>query len=416
MKHGKIRIAVLLLALLPATVFARELPEVKPADAGMSAEKLADVDSAVNALVTRKRLAGAIVMVARHGKVVLHKSYGQMDIEAGKPMRDDTIVRIYSMTKAITSVAALILHDEGKLDLDAPVSKYIGAFKGLEVYGKDGNAKPRREMIVKDLMRHTSGLTYGFFGNTPVDRMYRKAKVMDRASSLKVMCEKLGKIPLAYQPGKDWRYSLSVDVLGRVVEVVSGKTLDKFFAERIFRPLDMKDTGFFVPDSNIDRFAANYNSDRKGKLTIKDAPKTSRYRKSPAHLSGGGGLVSTARDYMRFLVMIANGGEFHGTRLLKTDTVKLMTTNQLPRGIGWIRLGYHRVGVGFGLGLSVRVKSSHLDKASKVGECGWGGAASTHFWISPADGLAVVTLEQTMPYSPLVERTIKGIIYNAIEK
>jgi len=415
MKHSKIRILALLLAILPVTVFAGELPQVKPSEVGMSAKKLADVDTAVNALVTRKTLAGAIVMVARHGKVVLHKSYGQMDIEAKKPMRNDTIVRIYSMTKAITSVAALILHDEGKLDLDAPVSKYIGAFKGLEVYGKEGNVKPQRAMIVKDLMRHTSGLTYGFSGNTPVDKMYRKVKVMDRDSSLDVMCGKLGKIPLAYQPGKDWRYSLSVDVLGRVVEVVSKKSLDKFFAERIFKPLDMKDTGFFVPDSKIDRFAANYNSDRKGKLTIKDAPKTSRYRKIPAHLSGGGGMVSTARDYMRFLVMIANGGELHGVRLLKTDTVKLMTTNQLPKGVGWIRLGYHRIGIGFGLGLSVRVKSSNLEKASKVGECGWGGAASTHFWISPADGLAVVTLEQIQPYSHQTEAAVKGIIYDAIE-
>jgi len=269
-------------------------------------------------------------------------------------------------------------------------------------------------MIVKDLLRHTAGLTYGFFGNTPVDQMYRKVKVMDRNSSLAVMCTKLGKIPLAYQPGKAWRYSLSVDVLGRVIEVVSKKTLDGFFAERIFKPLDMKDTGFFVPDSKIDRFATNYNSNRKGKLTLKDAAKTSRYRKSPAHLSGGGGLVSTARDYMRFVVMIAGGGELHGKRLLKTDTAKLMTTNQLPKEVPWI--GLNRVGVGFGLGLSVRLKTDKRAKASRVGECGWGGAASTHFWISPADGLAVVTLEQTMPYSPLVELTVKGIIYDAIEK
>ena len=415
MKQNIIRILVLLLAVSAIPARADELPRVKPSAVGMSDKKLAGVDTAVNDLVTSKRLAGAIVMVARHGKVVLHKSYGQMDIEAKKPMRDDTIVRIYSMTKAITSVAALILHDEGKLDLDAPVSRYIPAFKGLEVYGKEGNVAPQREMIVKDLMRHTSGLTYGFSGNTPVDRMYRKAKVMDRASSLDAMCAKLGKIPLAYQPGKDWRYSLSVDVLGRVVEVVSGKTLDKFFAERIFKPLDMKDTGFFVPDSKIDRFATNYNSDRKGKLTVKDAPKTSRYRKSPGLLSGGGGMVSTARDYMRFIVMIAGDGQLQGTRLLKADTVKLMTTNQLPKGVGWIRLGYHRVGIGFGLGLSVRVKSSILEKASKVGECGWGGAAGTHFWISPADGLAVVTLEQIMPYSPQTEAAVKGIIYDAIE-
>ena len=416
MKQSIIRILILLLAASTVTVRADELPEVKPSDVGMSGKTLAKVDAAVNALIAKKRLAGAVVIVARRGKVVLRKSYGQMDIEAAKPMRDDAIMRIYSMSKAITSVAALMLHDEGKLDIEAPVSKYIPAFKGLKVYRKEGNFKPHREMTVRDLMRHTSGLTYGFFGNTPVDVMYRKVNVMDRRSGLDVMCRKLGEIPLTYEPGKDWRYSVSVDVLGRVIEVVAKQTLDKFFAQRIFKPLDMKDTGFFVPTDKLDRFAVNYASNRKGKLTVKDAPATSRYRKSPAHLSGGGGLVSTARDYMRFAVMIANGGRLGSVRLLKADTVKLMTTNQLPKGLGWIRLGYHRIGTGFGLGLSVRVKSSNIEKASKVGECGWGGAASTHFWISPADELAVVTLEQTMPYSPLVELTIKGIIYDAIEK
>jgi CubicO group peptidase (beta-lactamase class C family) len=416
MKHNVICILALILAISAPAANAAELPEVKPSAVGMSAKTLAKVDTAVNALVAKKRLAGAIVIVARHGKIVLRKSYGQMDIAAKKPMRDDAIMRIYSMSKAITSVAALMLCEEGELDLNAPVSKYIPAFKGLKVFRKAGNIKPKREMIVRDLLRHTSGLTYGFFGNSAADAMYRKAKVMDRNSGLDVMCMKLGKIPLAYEPGKDWRYSVSVDVLGRVIEVVSKKSLDKFFAERIFKPLDMKDTGFFVPDSKLDRFAVNYATNGRGTLTPKDAPATSRYRKSPAHLSGGGGLVSTARDYMRFTVMLTNGGRLGDTRLLKADTVKLMTTNQLPEGIGWIRLGYHRVGTGFGLGLSVRVKSSNIEKASKVGECGWGGAASTHFWISPADGLAVVTLEQTMPYSLLVERDIKGIIYDAIEK
>ena len=418
MKNSIIRIPLILILLAVSTVTARaaELPEAKPSDVGMSGKTLARVDTAVNELVSQKRLAGAIVMVARHGKVVLRKSYGRMDIEAAKPMRDDAIVRIYSMSKAITSVAALMLHDEGKLDLDAPVSKYIPEFKGLKVYRKDGDIAPPREMIVRDLLRHTSGLTYGLLGNTAVDALYRKAKVLNRNTSLEVMCGKLGKIPLVYEPGKSWRYSVSVDVLGRVIEVVSKQSLDEFFASRIFKPLDMKDTGFFVPDSKISRFAANYTTNNRGKLTLRDAPAQSRYRKSPANLSGGGGMVSTARDYMRFVVMIANGGKFAGRRLLKADTVKLMTTNQLPKSVGWIKLGFHRVGTGFGLGLAVRVEPSDLEKASKVGECGWGGAASTHFWISPADGLAVVTLEQTMPYSSMLEFAIKGIIYDAIEK
>ncbi len=413
MKHSMIRTWVLLLAVSFTAARAKELPEVKPSEVGMSGGKLAKVDAAVNGLIAKKGLAGAIVMVARHGKVVLRKSYGQMDIEARKAMRDDAIVRIYSMSKAITSVAALMLHDDGKLDIDAPVSRYIPELKGLKVYRKEGHLKPRREMTVRDLLRHTSGLTYGIFGNTPVDRMYRKANVLDRNSSLAAMCRKLGGIPLAYEPGKQWRYSVSTDVLGRVVEVVSKKPLDEFFAERIFKPLDMKDTAFHVPDGKLDRFAANYASNGRGKLTLRDAPARSRYRKPPAQLSGGGGLVSTARDYMRFLVMIANGGRLHGVRLLKAETVKLMTTNQLPEGVS---LGANRAGVGFGLGLSVRVRAGLRKGLGKVGECGWGGAASTHFWISPADGLAVVTLEQTMPYSPLVELAVKGIVYDAIEK
>ncbi len=411
-----IRIWGLVLAVSIAPTFGAELPTAKPSRAGMSAKKLAEVDAAVEKLIAEKKLAGTVVMIARHGKVVMHKSYGLMDIEARKPMRNDTIMRIYSMSKAITSAAALMLHDDGKLDLDAPVGKVIPELNGLKVYRKEGHVAPKREMTTRDLLRHTSGLTYGFFGNTPVDAMYRKANVLDRNASLAVMCGKLGKVPLAYEPGADWRYSVSTDVLGRVVEVVSGKRLDAFFAERIFKPLDMTDTGFSVPDAKLARFAANYTSNRKGKLTLRDAPARSRYRKRPAHLSGGGGLVSTTRDYMRFCVMITNGGTFEGKRLLKADTVKLMTTNQLPKGIGWIRLGFHRIGVGFGLGLSVRVKTSFIERASKVGECGWGGAASTHFWLSPADGLAVVTMEQTMPFSPLVELAIKGIVYDAIEK
>jgi len=416
MKHRAIYTWVLLSAVSVTAARAAELPRVKPAEVGMSARKLGEVDVAVTKLVTEKKLAGAVVTIARHGRIVLHKPYGQMDIEARKPMRTDTIMRIYSMSKPITSAAALMLHDDGKLDIDAPVSTYISAFKALLVYRKDGPVAPQREMIVRDLLRHTSGLTYGLSGGTGVDAMYRKANVLDRGSTLAVMCKRLGGIPLAYEPGKDWRYSVSTDVLGRVVEVASGTSLDAFFAERLFKPLDMKDTAFFVPDDKLERFAANYASNRRGKLTLKDAPARSRYRKRPARLSGGGGLVSTARDYMRFCVMIANGGTFQGTRLLKADTVKLMTTNQLPEGLGWIRLGARRVGIGFGLGLSVCVKPSRWDTSAKVGECGWGGAASTHFWISPPAGLAVVTMEQTQPYSPLVERAVKGIIYAAIGK
>ena len=394
---------------------AKELPTAKPEQAGMSSAGLDKVDAAVNQMVRDKKLAGAVVMVARRGKVVHFVPYGFMDLENKKPMRRDTIMRFYSMTKAITSTAALILYDDGRLKLDDPVSKYLPELKGLQVYAAEGNRAPGREMTIRDLMRHTAGLTYGFFGDTPVDQLYGKANVLDRETNLAEMTSKLARLPLLYEPGKDWVYSVSVDVLGRVVEVVSGKPLDDFFQERILAPLDMKDTGFFVPAEKVGRFAVNYSSDGNGNLTVRDAPATSHYLTDPKLLSGGGGLVSTAQDYMRFLMMVEGNGQLQGVRVLSKDAIKLMTTNQLPDGVGWIRFGDEvREGVGFGLGFSVRVKMSDWDPQGRIGEYGWGGAASTHYWVSPKDDLIVITLEQVMPYSFQTEFAVKGLVYDAI--
>lgn len=408
---------LLSLDVLVLPVSAKEIPAAAPSEVGMSAKQLTKVDAVMNKFVTEKKLAGGIVAIARKGKIVHFKSYGLMDIEAEKPMRNDTIVRIYSMSKAITSAAALTLFDDGKLELNAPVSKYLPELVGLKVFNKEGNVEPARQATVRDLMRHTAGLTYGFFGDTPVDKQYVQANILDRKSDLATMTKKLGELPLLYEPGKDWVYSVSVDVLGRVIEVVSGKPLDQFFQERFFDPLDMKDTAFFVPKGKQDRFAANYNSDGKGKLTLRDAPLTSRYLQNPKLLSGGGGLVSTARDYLRFLMMVQSGGQLHGKRILSRDAVNLMTHNQLPKAVEWIKFGeLTRDGVGFGLGFSVRVKKSLWDPGGRLGEYGWGGAASTHYWVSPKDDLIVVTLEQIMPYSPMTEFALKGLIYDAIEK
>lgn len=403
--------------LIACIANAGELPFAKPEDVGLSAERLAKVSAAMDDLVKEKKLAGGIVMIARQGKVVHLRSHGLMDIETSKPMRDDAIVRIYSMTKAITTAAALKLCDEGKLGLDDPVSKHVTDMKGCQVQGKDGPFVPEKEMTVRDLMRHTAGLTYGTgtSGNEVADKLFKEANVLDPKTTLADMVRKLGRVPLAFEPGKDWRYGVSIDVLGRIVEVISGQSLDEYFQQHIFKPLDMKDTGFFVPDEKLERFATNYTSDGKGKLTLLDAPATSVYRKSPKLLSGGGGLVSTARDYMRFLMMIAGGGELDGVRILSDKTVQLMTTNQLPESVGWIKFGPQvREGVGFSLGFSVRVKSSAWDPQSRLGEYGWGGAASTHYWTSPKDDLTVITLEQTMPYSFLTEFAVKGLIYDAV--
>jgi len=371
----------------------------------MSPEKLAGVRMAVQALMDDQKIAGASVIVARKGSIVFSETFGMVDMGAKKTMQDDTIFRFYSMTKPITSVAVMMLYEEGKLRLDDTVSKYIPEFKKIEVYADSGEHDDQtRPMSVRDLLRHTSGLTYGYFGDTPVDRMYRAKDILDRQSSLEDMIKKLGEFPLLYQPGTKWHYSVSTDVLGYLIEKVSGRSLDMFFKERIFNPLGMKDTAFYVPDGKVNRFAVCYGPNVGGGLKVVDDPLKSQYLTKPTLLSGGGGLVSTVRDYVRFCQMLLNKGQLDGTRLLRAETVEMMTSNQLPKGV------YRNKDGGFGLGFSVQI----VKDTSPVGEYGWGGMASTHFWISPKDELAVVALSQRIPYSGQLENAIKPIIYDSI--
>ncbi len=267
--------------LISCVAGAGELPVAKPEDVGMLSEQLKKVSTVMDDLVKDRKLAGGIVMIARRGKVVHLQSHGMMDIESHKPMRDDAIVRIYSMSKAITTVAALTLCDEGKMGLDDPVSKHLPEMKSCPVQGNDGPFVPEQEMTIRDLMRHTAGLSYGASGNEVADRLHKEANVLDPDSTLADMAAKLGRVPLAFEPGKDWQYGVSSDVLGRVVEVVSGQSLDEFFQQRIFLPLDMKDTGFFVPDSKLERFAANYTSDGKGSCRARgEMPLSSGWKSS----------------------------------------------------------------------------------------------------------------------------------------
>lgn len=408
-------LSLLFSALITLNGFTKEIPMVEPDKVGMDAEKLTKVDAKMESLVQSKRLAGAVVLVARKGKIALFNAYGKMDLENDKPMSKDTIFRIYSMTKAITSVAALQLVDQKKLDLDAPISKYLPELKDMKVASKDGSSTPKREMTARDLFRHTSGLSYGNSGNAESDKAFRQQNPLG-AKTLAEMVKKLSKVPLAFSPGTDWQYGVSTDVLGRVVEVISGETLNDYFKKHIIDPLNMKDTGFSVPKEKLDRFAANYTSNGKGKLTLLDDPKTSKYAKEVTFYSGGGGLVSTARDYYRFLQMVQNGGELQGKRILSKESITLMRTNQVPKEVGWIKFGAQvRKGVGFGLGFCVRDQMSRWDPQGRLGEYGWGGAASTHYWISPKDELIVVTLEQVMPYSFMTEFAIKGLIYDALK-
>jgi CubicO group peptidase (beta-lactamase class C family) len=390
---------------------AGELPQANPADVGISASKLEHADAVVREMIEKKEFAGAVLEVARDGKVVDLKAIGMMNVAKSLPMKTDTIFRIYSMTKPITTVAAMMLWEEGRFQLDDPVSKYIPELKGLRVYvgPKDETVPAKREITIRDLMRHTSGFTYGVFGDTPVDRMYKAKRLLDRNVPLQEFVSRLATIPLQYQPGTRFHYSVSVDVLGRVVEVVSGRSLDTFFEDRIFKPLDMVDTAFFVPASKVDRFATNYGPG----LVVIDNPAKSPYLKPPKFFSGGGGMVSTARDYTRFCQMVLNGGELEGARLLKKETVDLMTHNQLPPEALPMSMpgpGPSVTGLGFGLGFAVHMAADPNNPSSVVGEYFWGGAASTGFTICPRNETVTVALTQYMPFTPtLSEAFVRGV-------
>lgn len=394
------------------------MPAAKPEAVGMSSAKLDRLGPAVEKLVANNQVAGAVVMVARHGKIVYFQATGKSDIATGQPMERDEILRFYSMTKPVTSVAVMMLVEEGKISLDDPIKKYLPEFKGVQVFIGTTNSgfvtEPvRREPTVRDLLRHTGGLTYGFMGNTPVDMAYDKAGVLAPSNTLAELTRKVASLPLLYQPGAKWNYSVSADVLARMVEVVSGQPFDEFLAERIFKPLDMHDTGFFVPPDKQARFAAVHGPDGD-KLKVINLPVTTGFLQRPTLLSGGGGLVSTARDYMRFCQMLTAGGELHGKRLLRRETIQMMTTNQLSKGEFPISFGALSFpGVGFGLGFSVQVEPS-LFSAAHVGEYGWSGLASTSFWISPKDDVVVIVLQQFMPYSMVLDQTIKPLVYAAI--
>lgn len=415
------------LALFVATaVAAAPLPRAEPEDVGLSSERLERLERVMKAHVDEGRLAGTAMLIARRGKVAYFDTYGKADIEAGKPMRTDTIVRIYSMTKPVTSVAVMLLYEEGHFQLSDPVSKFLPEFKDLPVYesgeGDAMKARPAsREATIRDLLTHTSGLSHGTLAAGPVADAYRKLGISPgtrapkgarQVRTLAEMVTQLSKVPLANDPGMEWRYGVSVDVLGRLVEVISGMPLDEFFEARIFRPLKMKDTGFVVPPNKIKRFSANYSPGENGKAVLFDARKTSRYTEKPTLFSGGAGLVSTAEDYWRFCQMLLNGGDLDGVRLLGRKTVELMTADHLPRE--WPDIGPYP-GSGFGLGFAVTRNVARSWTLGSVGNYGWGGFASTWFWIDPTEELIVVFMTQLLPASAYPLRgELNTLIYQAI--
>ncbi len=404
-----------------------------PHAVGLSAEGLKRISAVTRQFIDEEQLAGTVTVVARRGKIAHFEAYGMMDVTANKPMQKDTIFRIYSMTKPIAATAVMMLCEEGKLELDVPASVYLPELGGLKV-AKDADAKlltlveADREMTVRDLMRHTAGLPGAaryMAGQTAVDKSYRKVGLHRlHACNLQEMVERLGKISLLYQPGSKWHYSIAADVLGRLIEVASGQSFDVFLDERIFQPLGMCDTGFYVPMEKVDRLAGMYGPKPSRGLQAIDAPeggtgntsKTSFMRK-PKFLSAGGGLVSTAADFTRFCLMLTGKGALAGKRLIKAESIELMTRNHLPEHLIPLdkKPEARYAGLGFGLGVSVRVQQTDWIPASQVGEYGWIGGTSTEFWISPKDELVAITLAQHIPFSELSEK-VKPLVYAAILK
>ncbi|QDT05432.1 Esterase EstB [Rubripirellula lacrimiformis] len=399
----------------PRKVETMKLAIVQPESMGMSASGLSEITEVMDQSVADEKIVGGVVMVARKGHVVFHEAYGMRDRESKSRMQLDTIVRIYSMTKSITTAAALMLCDEGKLSPDDLVSKHIPEMAQPMIAGPDGLIPAKRQPTIADLMLHTLGVSYGSSGNQLHDDAFKRLDLITNDQTMAQFQSKLGELPLLFEPGSDWHYGISTDILGRVVENVSGMRLDQFFQTRIFDPLGMVDTGFYVPPGKLDRFAATYRRTADGKLEVSDERRGRNYRKPATFFSGGGGLVSTASDYMRFLLMIQAGGSWNGVRYLKPETVASMTTNLLSADAGWVTFGDEvRTGVGFGYGFNVRPFIDQWDPSGRPGEYGWGGAASTHYWVSPEDDLAVVTLEQVMPYQWHTEFQLKKPIYDSI--
>ena len=401
-----------------------------PEEIGLSAERLSRIDSHLqNRYLTPKKIAGALTLVARRGKVAYLSSMGMMDVEREKPMAEDTIFRIYSMTKPITTVALIMLYEHGHFQLGDQVYKYIPEWRDLEVYvsGEYPNfvtEPPERDMTIRDLLSHTSGLTISTPGmaGTKVGAAYQKLKVFNlREGTLKEMVQKVAEVPLEFSPGTRWNYGISTDVCGYLVEVISGMSFDEYLKTHIFEPLGMVDTGFHVPLEKLERFAANYNRDSNKNLQLLDDPARSSYLKPPTFFSGGGGLVSTATDYYRFCQMLLNGGELDGVRLLGPETIKYMTKNHLPGNQDLTSLSISAFsetaneGVGFGLGFAVIIDLIKSQQVGSLGEYYWGGAASTIFWIDPAQDIIVIFLTQVMPSNTFNFRgQLKALIYPAI--
>jgi CubicO group peptidase (beta-lactamase class C family) len=390
---------------------------------GFSEERLARIPRFLQGQVDAGYLPGALTQIWRRGAIAHHSMTGQMDMGRTTPMRADAIFRLYSMTKPVTAAALLMLMEEGRIALDDPVARFIPALASLDV---QGGGKPKRAMTVQDLLRHTAGFTYGFHNRTPIDAEYRRQRIaeFDTEGGLAGMIAQLEKLPLEYSPGDAWIYSVAIDVVGYLIERVSGQSFAAFVREKILTPLKMTDTDFLVTADKRDRFTACYML-KDGKLDLFDDPRNSPWFAAPKLESGGGGLVGTAEDYLRFCRMLLNKGELDGVRLLSPKTVQLMTSNHLPGGKeisdlspaadAFNESGYR--GIGFGLGVAVTLDPARVGIPGTPGEFAWGGMASTAFFVDPKEDMAVVFMTQAIVDTARrvrLRRDLRSLIYGAM--
>ncbi len=410
-----------MIALTAAATLAQAdaLPVASPEEVGMSAQRLDRIDAAMQKAVDSGELPGAVVFIARDGQLVYAKSFGWQDRAKKIPMNTDSIFRLYSMTKPVVSVAAMMLVEEGKLGLQEPVAKYIPEFKDMKVgvETRDAAGKPvldlvdaKRPITVQDLLRHTSGLTYGVLGTpTAVKKMYKDAEIFSQKWVLADFSKALAKLPLAFQPGTTWEYSHSSDVLGRVVEVAAGQTLDVFFAQRIFEPLGMVDTGFQVPPEKQHRLAQPMPDVYTGKT-----PELIDFSKPQSFFAGGHGLVSTAGDYLRFAQMLANGGELDGVRILGPRTVEYMSADHVNAQIDKGQTYLPGPGYGFGLGFATRLERGQSEWPGSPRDYYWAGYAGTYFWIDPEEQLVPVLMTQEPLRRQYYRVQLRNLVYQSI--
>jgi CubicO group peptidase (beta-lactamase class C family) len=371
------------------------------------------------------KVAGCQALVARHGEVAYSRSFGLADRERGTPVRDDTIWRIYSMTKPITSVALMTLYERGLFQLTDPVHRYVPEWRDLKVCELDGAAgerlvEPERPPTIRDVLTHTAGLSYGFDPEDPVDRRYAEADLRGADVTLEELTRRLGQLPLRFHPGSRWRYSFATDVCARLVEVIAGRQFGEYLREVIFEPLGMVDTGFAVPAGARDRFAANYFRQPDRTLAVFDDPATSPYLEPRPMQSGGGGLVSTTPDYLRFLEMLRRGGELDGARILGRSTIRYMASNHLPGAASLATLALGPLGlepyagIGFGLGFAITLDPVELQAIASPGDYYWGGAAATLFWIDPVEDMTVLFMVQHMQSPYNFRGQLQQLVHQAI--